>query len=540
MIMIDHVSYRVLELAAGASDSPEDALDILGVLPQNDLVLTAVLSRGFGEFRPALAVKHGLAHLLPRYPSHVLFNNLSETLAAAAELGSLSTLVHLWETAGPTTVGRAVWFEPRFGGFLDAAVRHGHIHILDWLVDDIRVPLKWDYVSFLCAASNGHLEMIQWGLARGHLDTLNLDLATGSTATGDMSLLKHYFSLQPHMPEATLERILSNLSGVGYLHTLVWWWETEANHCKLPEPAAFAKITHSAIANGMLDVVQWWWDRFLEFRTPEHKFGSLTDDTSHLLSVSRVEVAEWLWQRSHTSGTLWDSKLDAFSFAPDWKGFKLDTGLLRYFLPSALYLEWLINKCVVLGTKLELKPDFMSDVVRHGHVETLDVILHLADKILFEWDGQLVSDALDTGRFNVLQWWEANRNALPPQCMDLTASAYFVASHDNVEMVEWCYAHMQHSPAAWQAMCQSAIQHNSRKIQIWLRSHVGLFCEKGKSTLDFKLIWPINPFEPAPYTLDFVSAIASNIGTQKLARMQLDVAMPVCAAPDVQEVDQDL
>ncbi|KAI9217714.1 hypothetical protein BC828DRAFT_408252 [Blastocladiella britannica] len=493
------VTYRVLELAAGATDSPEDALEILNVLPQNDLVLTAVLSRGFGEFRPAATARRGHAQLLPHYPSHVLANNLSDTLATAARVGALPVLVKLWEIAGPTSLGRSVWFRHGYGGYLDMAVSHGHVHILEWLIDDICVPLKWDFVYFISAIRHGHLDVIRWALARGYLANTSLSLAARFAVKGDLSLLEEYAVLHPNLAAMESEQLLRELSGWDHTNALEWWWETMANRCELPEPAVFAKLTYSAIANGKLDVVQWWWDRFLEFRTPAHKFGPLTDDTSRLLSVSRVEVAEWLWQHSHESGTHWNSTLDAFSFAPDWKGLKLDTGLPQYFLPK---------------------------VVRYGLVNHLNVVLHFADKISFEWNEELVCTAIGAGRLNVVKWWEANRDALPPQHMDFTCRAYPAASHDNVDLIEWCHTHMWHSPAAWQAMCQSAIQHNSRKIQIWLRSRVGLFCEKGKSTLDFKLIWPTNPFEPAAFTLDFVSAIASNIGTQKQARMQLDVAAP--------------
>ncbi|KAI9221864.1 hypothetical protein BC828DRAFT_397153 [Blastocladiella britannica] len=528
-MMIDHVAHIILAHAASATCTPEQVIAVLNVLPQqqDDSVLPAVLSRGFGEFRPAATARRGHVQLLPHYPSHVLANNLSDTLATAARVGALPVLVKLWEIAGPTSLGRSVWFRHGYGGYLDMAVSHGHVHILEWLIDDICVPLKWDFVYFITAIRQGHLDVIRWALARGYLANTSLSFAARFAVKGDLSLLEEYAVLHPNLAAMESEQLLRELSGWGHANALEWWWETMANRCELPEPAAFAKITYSAIANGYFKEVQWWWDRFLEFRTPAHKFGPLTDDTSHLLSVSRVEVAEWLWQHSHESGTHWDSTLDAFSFSPDWKEImSVNNTLSRTFLPSAPYLQWMVDKCFVIGKKLRLEPEFVPELVRHGHVDHLNVILGSVDKISFEWGERLICTAIGAAQFNVVKWWEANRDALPQQTMILVSCAAGMAKDDNLELVEWCHTNMRHNRLGWQWVCMSAIQHNSRKIQSWLRSRVGLFCEKGKSTIDFKVIWPTNGFKPAAFTLDFVSAIASNIGTQKLAQMRLNVAAP--------------
>ncbi|KAI9222226.1 hypothetical protein BC828DRAFT_404209 [Blastocladiella britannica] len=101
--MIDHVAYIILANAAGAT-SP--------------LTLAAVLSRGFPEYSPALALKHGHAHLLARYPRHVLLDTLSDTLAATGKLGTMLGLARLWNVAGPATIGRVCWFSTDDHAFL--------------------------------------------------------------------------------------------------------------------------------------------------------------------------------------------------------------------------------------------------------------------------------------------------------------------------------------------------------------------------------------------------------------------------------------
>ncbi|KAI9225043.1 hypothetical protein BC828DRAFT_401736 [Blastocladiella britannica] len=91
--MIDHVALIILAHAASAALSPEEAIQVLHVLPQGDSTLSAVLSRGFLEYSPALAIKHGhgLA-LLPHYPGYILFDSLYKTLGAAGALGDLQVL----------------------------------------------------------------------------------------------------------------------------------------------------------------------------------------------------------------------------------------------------------------------------------------------------------------------------------------------------------------------------------------------------------------------------------------------------------------
>ncbi|KAI9222442.1 hypothetical protein BC828DRAFT_404007 [Blastocladiella britannica] len=132
--IIDHVAYLVLERAAGATLTPDDALAVLNVLPATRApsVLLAVLSRGFKELCPTLAIEHGhdLA-VLPNYPSYILFDGRAETLVAAATHGDLPTVQLLWKLTGPTTPGRHVWLAN--DGFISAEMEHGHTSTLEWL-----------------------------------------------------------------------------------------------------------------------------------------------------------------------------------------------------------------------------------------------------------------------------------------------------------------------------------------------------------------------------------------------------------------------
>ncbi|KAI9221387.1 hypothetical protein BC828DRAFT_381082 [Blastocladiella britannica] len=109
--MNDNVLEIILVRAAATARSPKDALAVLNVVPfYTDTVLrTAVLSRGFLELQPALAVKHRHAQVLPHYPSYVLFGKLEKAIETATELGGLSMHIKLWEITGPSSIGRTIW-----------------------------------------------------------------------------------------------------------------------------------------------------------------------------------------------------------------------------------------------------------------------------------------------------------------------------------------------------------------------------------------------------------------------------------------------
>ncbi|KAI9223941.1 hypothetical protein BC828DRAFT_402707 [Blastocladiella britannica] len=249
--MIDHVAYLILERAASSTRSPEDALIVLNVPPsaRAPTVLAAALSRGFLEHKPSLAVKHGLAYLLPHYPSHVLYTHLKETLTIAAGMGALPVLEMLWQLVGPNTLGRAVWFTAQF-------------------------PLSWDQGSWLHAATNGHLDMVRWGLAHGHLLELDQNVAMASTkANGDMSLFLEWASTIS-IDELDMTDFLCRATRRGLVKVLDWWWVSVADRSVLPDPASFATITDASQASGCITMVKWWWDRFREAWTPEHTFGS--------------------------------------------------------------------------------------------------------------------------------------------------------------------------------------------------------------------------------------------------------------------------
>ncbi|KAI9217541.1 hypothetical protein BC828DRAFT_390920 [Blastocladiella britannica] len=387
--MIDHVSCVVLAHAAGASRTPEDALAVLNVLPasrSSPLELAAALSRGFKELRPALAIKHGHAlTLLPRYPRHILFSSLNATLSAAASRGDLPTLRLLWKLAGPDTCGRPLWIQIRDHRVVDLVIGSGKLDALDWL-DQVttaaNLDLYWDKADWEKPAAKGYYHVLQWGLERGRLPALTVSIVLASTAErGEIFLLDAWFATRLDKPGTVNAINYSRKSHLFFkdapISSLEWWWTHIARGTELPDPGPFCAIIDDCFCKEDTELLEWWWPRFLEHRTPKHLFGSweLVDGRGWNFSVA---TAEWLWQHSHFSGTHWSRSTRAFDFDADWHNIGLPF-LQEFDFPTMDLMRWWTNKSVYLGQNIVVQSAAAWACMRAGRVDSLDCILHFYD-----------------------------------------------------------------------------------------------------------------------------------------------------------------
>ncbi|KAI9221751.1 hypothetical protein BC828DRAFT_414592 [Blastocladiella britannica] len=223
--MIDDVAYLVLAHAAGATRSPEEAIHVLNVLPtyRAPSVLAAALSRGFHEFCPSRAIKHGLGlALLPHYPFYMLFDNLSDTLEAAGARGDLPTIELLWKLAGPSTPGRQVWADGF--GFIAEAL---------WLLDHMSLftPETDEQQSAFADICMDALHATPFTL--DFVDTIfpDLDLAARLPAPGqqafDCLMEQFWWCRYTNTPIASLlplkPSILGSLLNSSSTVALEWW-----------------------------------------------------------------------------------------------------------------------------------------------------------------------------------------------------------------------------------------------------------------------------------------------------------------------------
>ncbi|KAI9217511.1 hypothetical protein BC828DRAFT_390976 [Blastocladiella britannica] len=171
---------------------------------------------------------------------------------------------------------------------------------------------------------------------------------------------------------------------------LDWWWAYTGS--KLPEPASFAQIANAALMSSSLPVVvEWWWARFLEHRTPEHTFGTIL----HIENFHNTRILDWYCEHyNETPGH--------FTQKPEQSSHDVIFTINRWAdLPI---LQWAVDKCAVLdGQKLKLSEYFVNACISNGSVAMLDLIVHSMDVVIVDWSSKLLINAVKHGQLGGLE-----------------------------------------------------------------------------------------------------------------------------------------
>ncbi|KAI9224777.1 hypothetical protein BC828DRAFT_15359 [Blastocladiella britannica] len=488
--MLEHVAYLVLERAAGATLTPEHAISILNVLPHHQSVLTTVLSRGFCEFSPALAIKHGhgLA-LLPHYPFHVLSIKFDETLEAAGACGHLPTIDLLWQL----TVTTMEWFSDY--GFINEAIKNDHVAILEW-ASRADTLIDWPSHFWHLAAEAGHTRVLNWAIAHGYLEELDCSAALLSTRKGDPSVIQWWIASQPR--KVIDASALIKATRECALKALGWWWAYTGS-AKLPDPQCMTLIANAALSGHSLKkVIEWWWTRFLERRTPEHTFGGMLE----IGEFTNLENLDWYNKHFHQSPEYFARPREEASH-----GLIFTIGSLS----SLSILEWAVEKCAVLdGQKLKLNSNFFHTCASQGRIAMLDFALqhHLIDALVVNQSANLVLNAIHHNQLKVLEWWDRNRDQLPPQNLNCSVDLARAALLDGMDVIAWWHARFPVSSDTWKQVCITAATHNARHVQLWLLDRPNLYApESVEEKSAFMIECLTAMLWPTPFTLDFIGAM---------------------------------
>ncbi|KAI9217286.1 hypothetical protein BC828DRAFT_391552 [Blastocladiella britannica] len=295
--------------------------------------------------------------------------------------------------------------------------------------------------------------------------------------------------------------MLVELTREGAIGALDWWWAYTGS--QLPNLTMFAKIADAAVVSSSLLVVEWWWTRFLEHRTPEHKFG-MPRMAKELCFFNHVGILDWYGQRYKESR---DQELSYFPRPLSGDSNELGVDFVLKSPPSLPIMQWAVEKCAEMdGQKLTLMPGFTSACASNGRVDLLDYALSSAEYLVMDWHDDLVAQAVESGQIEMLEWWDRNRGALPPQ--DLNCSSYLSRAtlSDAVDVLAWWHAHrFPASKADWQQVCIEAIKNDASYVQLWLLDRLDLFApDTNEELIVFTnacmsvLLWA------KPFTYDFV------------------------------------
>ncbi|KAI9217229.1 hypothetical protein BC828DRAFT_391738, partial [Blastocladiella britannica] len=506
--MTDHIIILVLACAAGATRTPDDALVVLNVLPaaRSPLTLAAVLSRGFYEYQPSSAAKHGHAlALLSHYPSYILFDDLSTTLAAAGARGDLPTIELLWQLTEKITPSRRCWFKGN--DLVTKAILHGHVLVLDWMMHASRsvdIQIKWPRVAWEKAAKAGLTNVIHWAIDRGLIESLSFSSALLSTQSSDTSLVLWWISQQPSK-EAAMAALkfdqftLTKASSEGLVNVLDCWWTYSGS--ELPDPTSFAHIIDGTLSSISHAVVEWWWTRFLEHRTPEHKFGT----TRQIGQFQHVVNLVWYWRHYKTS-----PKLFPHASENNPHGLIFTIGSKT----TLSIVQWAVETCAELdnGQKLTLAKEAIHQCIFSERVDVLELLLGSVSVLEIEWPVDFVASAVSRGQFKVLEWWDRNRLLLPPQDLTRALNLFHAAGKDCVQVLAWWHARGFPVPENhWQRVCDMSIFCNARRVQLWFLDHPDLIAS---DTDEGQQAFAVSSMKSlclaTPFTLDFFDTIVPN------------------------------
>ncbi|KAI9224044.1 hypothetical protein BC828DRAFT_374473 [Blastocladiella britannica] len=249
----------------------------------------------------------------------------------------------------------------------------------------------------------------------------------------------------------------------------------------LPEPGSFANIVDDVLISRFPVVVEWWWTRSLEYRTPEHLFGGWYE-TPELWQFRRVQNLDWYWQHYQESRAY---ELGHFAHWFAWADDPLGLVFTVNAKTTLPILQCAVKKSTALG-----EPKVKLD------------------------QQQIVAMAIAIGQIASIEWWDRHQDQLPTQELDHCAG-HLVTSveQDAVDVFKWWW-NMRLFPvskATWQQVCVNTIRFNSHRVQAWLLDHAFLFADPDRNENAFAdarlsaLHWP------TPVTLDFLHAIVPDL-----------------------------
>ncbi|KAI9224043.1 hypothetical protein BC828DRAFT_395592 [Blastocladiella britannica] len=411
-----------------------------------------------------------------------------------ADIGAqcdLPTIELLWRLAGPTSTVRLIWFEDGPNSFIANIVKSGNWQVLEWIAcaaHTTGIMVNWRSQPWDDVAVAEHTKVLNWAIARGYTGSFACSSILLSTRDDDTYVVNWWIQSQ-RSKEETMEALND-----------------------LPESDSFAKIADVTLTSRFPVVIEWWWTRLLEQRTPDHKFGEGSLEVGEFRSI---DILDWYCKQYHqlpecfASSSDLENNLHGLLFKADHQ------------TPFAI-LKWAVKKCTALdGQKLTLPHHLIDKCTHHGKVEMLDQFLHSADVLDMDWPSNIVSEAIACGRLAVLEWWDRNRGQLPPQDLDTFKFSSYAARADAVDVLEWWHTRgFPTSKRDWQKVCAESTSENACQAQKWLLEHPDLFAPESAQERRGFTKQCISKLDHArPFTLDFVNTIVLDMDPANPCRL---------------------
>ncbi|ORZ38395.1 hypothetical protein BCR44DRAFT_1429165 [Catenaria anguillulae PL171] len=143
-----------------------------------------------------------------------------------------------------------------------AALKSGHLHLIEWFVAEKGVTLDWDLIvqNFMMDGHGKHLQVLDWfldrfGLAREHVGLL-LELAARH---GSVAWLERAYEVDPgcasfNMPAAS--SLLQAATDCAQVQVLEWWQEKGLPVCNAE--STLYDLDAACLHENATDVLDWW------------------------------------------------------------------------------------------------------------------------------------------------------------------------------------------------------------------------------------------------------------------------------------------
>ncbi|OWY95634.1 hypothetical protein PHMEG_00034310, partial [Phytophthora megakarya] len=320
---------------------------------------------------------------------------------------------------------------PNWGKAVDSAVKGGHLHVLEWMINrrDGRGPWACDFhfkneSCLMVAAFHGQLETMKWLFNQKLFDERCLEKAAWyASRNGDMMMIKW---LHNH---AKLTYVMSEAARNGHLEMVQWIYEN------VETDTSFAM--EEAARNGHLDVLRWLHQRKC---CPDTCTTSTMDgavDGGHFL------IANWLLENC-SKGCSHNAPICA-----------ADKGNLKMLQWLHVHFNQKFSKAV------------MDKAAWYGH---LDVVKWLHEYRTEGCSTVAMDMAAACGHLDVVQWLHDNRDeGCTRQAMDEAAANGYL------DVLKWLHSNRSEGCTRTFGVCDGIIKRPIRcghyAVVRWLLEH---------------------------------------------------------------------
>ncbi|KAI9222541.1 hypothetical protein BC828DRAFT_420397 [Blastocladiella britannica] len=530
--------------------SATEAVAVLDVWPPISQVLTRALLQHWTHVFPATSVvtHGGGVRILQQYPPGVVSDALFEVILAAARANDLDVLAWCRQTYDPIGGFPTAldWQSPRLA---DAIGFTGRLSAIQWFISG-----PWSSASTVItnelqigATRGGHLHVLEW-LVPIYAPIDVHGVFEGAVVGGSLAVLEW---LKPDLvrDSLTAERIDAEFETVcAYGHgreVLDWFWTQSMRSSG--EGHLFAHYhgcVDTALRNGHLGTVLWWWDTYCrattkadsDLTTDQVPFCTLRGFRGGSQHGTSLALVQWLKAQSDAGLLFCQDEQQDMSMIPDWT-----TPDPYYPTEPDLSVDvfgWWVAHAAARNETLWFGGNVSRDLSAAGNIAVLDCMWdrYVQTGVTPVIRAELWEAALVANQVRSLEWLRARLSdplsrRLP---MALSPVVQGALKKESFDAIVWCYREhiLDFSGMQYSSLTTASQVGAVEFLETWaefvrtrpdsqlsLRSYLPLLaCSESPRIAEFwlQLIASTCPSDPIPRFVDDGFAAASERGSMTM------------------------